>query len=87
MTDAMAMGLVCVGSDHCDIPEAILDGQTGFLAPESDVRAFTEALRALDVDRPRLVEMAWNGRQHIERKFNLQTQLGEMSAFYWALAR
>src|SRR5262249_31069615 len=29
LTEAMALGLLCIGTRHCDIPELIRDGDTG----------------------------------------------------------
>ncbi|WP_275670351.1 MULTISPECIES: glycosyltransferase [unclassified Okeania] len=36
MLEAQAMGLPVVSSIHAGIPEAIIDGETGFLAQEKD---------------------------------------------------
>ena len=32
ITEAMALGLLCIGSRHCDIPEAVIDQVTGYLS-------------------------------------------------------
>ncbi len=37
LTEAMALGLLCIGTRHCDIPEVIRDGATGLLAEPGDV--------------------------------------------------
>src|SRR6185437_507604 len=39
IVEAAASALPAVGSDHSGIPEAILDGETGFIVPERDAEA------------------------------------------------
>lgn len=43
--EAMAAGAIVVSTDHAGIPEAVKNGVTGILAPESDPAAFHAALR------------------------------------------
>jgi colanic acid/amylovoran biosynthesis glycosyltransferase len=47
MTQAAATGMPILGTRHCDIPEVVEPGRTGWLVPERDVDALTAAL--LDV--------------------------------------
>ena len=39
IVEAAASGLAVIGSDHAGIPEAIIDGKTGFVVPERDADA------------------------------------------------
>jgi len=85
LTEAMAMGLFCIGTRHCDIPEVILDRQTGFLCDEGDAFGLAESLNRLAVSHARLVDMTVAGRRHIESSFNLAAQLDGISASYQSL--
>jgi len=43
--EAMAAGLPVISTRHCDIPELIVHGRQGFLAPERDPVALSQAIR------------------------------------------
>jgi colanic acid/amylovoran biosynthesis glycosyltransferase len=82
LAEAMAMGLVGIGSQHCDMGELIVDGTTGFLFGEGQVDELVETLSNLPSKTGLLSEMAGRGRQLIETSFNLSRQLDELAAIY-----
>jgi colanic acid/amylovoran biosynthesis glycosyltransferase len=86
LTEAMALGLVCIGSRHCDIPEVILDGKTGFLCGDGNAEAVAEALLQLLPQKNALPTILSAGRRHIEENFNLTRQLDTLRAIYTSLA-
>jgi colanic acid/amylovoran biosynthesis glycosyltransferase len=47
VVEAAASGLPVVATHHSGIPEAVIDGETGFLVPEGDAAALAERLGAL----------------------------------------
>lgn len=47
ITDMMATGMPVIGSDHCDIPEIIKNGQNGFVAREADISATAHCILEL----------------------------------------
>lgn len=61
--DAMAAGLPVVGTRVGGIPEAVVDGETGVLAPPSDPRALGDALAALAGDPERRARLGEAGRR------------------------
>jgi colanic acid/amylovoran biosynthesis glycosyltransferase len=82
LTESMAMGLLCIGTRHCDIPEVIIDQQTGLLFEEGNVEELTDILCGLLAGRekpPRLIQL---GSKHVEEKFNLTVQLEDLSRIY-----
>jgi colanic acid/amylovoran biosynthesis glycosyltransferase len=85
LTEAMSMGLLCIGTKHCDIPEVIIDRETGLLCDEGDVFGLAESLNDLAGSQARLVDMTAAGRRHMEKKFNLALQLDEISEAYRSL--
>jgi colanic acid/amylovoran biosynthesis glycosyltransferase len=82
LLEAMALGLVCVGSRHCDIPEAILGEITGFLFDEGDVSGLSRILCDLQSKPERMNAIASAGRRHIEKTFNLHGQLAMLQRNY-----
>jgi colanic acid/amylovoran biosynthesis glycosyltransferase len=85
--DLMASGMPVIGSTHCDIPQIVKDGQTGLLAEEGDVAQIAQRLTWL-VDNPD----AWhnltdNGRQHVEKHFNVAIQAKELAHIYQTLLK
>jgi len=85
LTEAMAMGLLCIGTRHCDIPELIHDNETGFLCHEGDVFGLAESLNRPAEYRAGVVDMTIAGRRHIEKSFNLAVQLEGISENYRSL--
>jgi colanic acid/amylovoran biosynthesis glycosyltransferase len=81
-----ATGMPVVSSYHCDIPEIIQDGVTGFLAPERDVDALCEALRRLIGDRESWSRIAAAARRHVEREFNARHQGARLAEIYRQVA-
>ncbi len=70
--EALACGVPVVGTDTAGIPEAVIDGVTGLIAPPNASEALAsrvEALLSQEDLRERLVQ---EGRRLIESEFNLQ---------------
>jgi colanic acid/amylovoran biosynthesis glycosyltransferase len=86
LTEAMAQGLLCVGTAHCDIPSVIQDRVTGFLCPEGDPQALAELLARLDTLKADLPGITRSARKHVEALFNLELQMQEQAALYRRLA-
>jgi colanic acid/amylovoran biosynthesis glycosyltransferase len=87
LTEAMASGLFCVGTRHCDIPEVVIDGQTGILCDEGDAVAMADAL-LWAVRQPSLAAAAtMRGRRHIEERFSSHNQLPALRSIYETVIR
>lgn len=82
-----ASGMLVVSTRHCDIPEVIRDGETGFLAAERDVGGLTDGLLRL-VDRSRSwPDILAAGRARVESEFNARIQGQRLAAIYASVAR
>ena len=57
ITEAMASGLVVIGSTHCAAPDLITDGTDGFVVPIRSAAAIEEKIGVLCADRVRLMSM------------------------------
>ena len=83
--EASASGMPVVSTTHCDIPEAILQGTSGFLVPERDPDALAEKL-ALLATKPELwPHMGTSGREHIETHYDIRKQARALEAIYDSL--
>src|SRR5262249_29595214 len=61
--EAMASGLPVVSTLHAGIPEAVLDGETGFLVSEGATQAMSKRILELATDqklRKKLGQSGWN---------------------------
>ena len=85
LTEAMALGLICVGTRHCDIPEVIVHGQTGYLCAEDDAAGMAEIIYRLTQDPCEPMKFAAQGRKHVEERFSIETQLQRLSDGYSSL--
>ncbi len=77
-----AAGMPVLASRHCDIPEVVLDGVSGYLAPEKDVNALTDRLESLVTHPEKWPEMGRAGRAHVEAKYNAAFLSGELENLY-----
>lgn len=71
LIEAMSAGMICVGTDIPGIADLIVDGKTGYLAPDTSADGLQAALsRALAERKPAVGAAA---RALIESKFGIQT--------------
>ena len=82
LLDAQASGMPVVASRHADIPEYVVDGTTGYLAPERDVEALADRILEL-VEHPEVwPTMGKAGRDHVTEHFNATTQSEKLEHIY-----
>ena len=85
LIEMSAYGMPIVSTFHCDIPEVVLDGKSGFLVPEKDTKGLAERLEHL-INHPELWEpMGRAGRKHIEEEFNIVKQSVKLEEIYDSL--
>jgi colanic acid/amylovoran biosynthesis glycosyltransferase len=86
LTEAMALGLLCIGTRHCDIPEVIRHEQTGYVAESGDIAGLA-ALLVRAADEPENSQaLCVQGRAHIEAHFSTAEQVLELERIYGRLA-
>ncbi len=68
--EASAAGLPVVGGDSGGAPDAILDGETGYVVGGRDVQALADRLTALLLDPAHAKAMGEKGRAWVEREWN-----------------
>jgi glycosyltransferase involved in cell wall biosynthesis len=80
--EAQAMGLPVLSTRHAGIPEAVIHGQTGLLAPERDVAQLAAYARQLLTDTPLWQRLSRNGRAHVQAHFNRAEQTRVLESLY-----
>src|SRR5262249_22325756 len=79
--EASASGLPIVSTRHGGIPDAVLEGKTGFLVAERDVLGMTKHMTDI-VRSPQLAaQLGRNGRRHIQENFAMMHSLDRL----WAI--
>lgn len=74
LLEASASGIPVVGTWHGGIPEAIIDGVTGFLVPERNASALAEKLLTLLSEDSLREKMGYAGRKMVEERFDIKNQ-------------
>ncbi len=87
LIEMSAYGMPVVSTFHCDIPEIILDGSSGFLVKEKDVDSLTQRLEYLVCHPETWQEMGSLGRLHIEREYNAKIQASKLKDIYTGLLK
>ncbi|MGA9378282.1 MAG: glycosyltransferase [Phormidium sp.] len=82
VVEAQSMGLPVVGSIHAGIPQAVVHGETGFLAPERDGKALAEYILRLLKDPTLWQRCSVNGQQRVRDKFDLSKQTRILEDIY-----
>ena len=77
-----AAGLPVVSTRHAGIPEQIVDGETGWLARERDLRGLADALVAVARDPARAHAMGRAGRARMARDFGLAAHRERLHEVY-----
>lgn len=77
-----ATGMPVVATRHCDIPEVVQDGVTGFLADERDTDGLMKCLDRLFSQPDMWGRLAHNARQHIEKSFDCRLQGNRLADIY-----
>ena len=80
--EASASGMPVLATRHCDIPEVVIDNESGYLVPERNVDALAEKLEFLVLNPPVWEKMGQKGREHIEENYNVKKQVERLEEIY-----
>ncbi len=80
-----ASGMPVVSTLHCDIPEIIQHGTTGFLAEERNVEQLYDYLWRLVANPGQWPAMLAAGRDHVAREYDAKTQGNRLADLYQGL--
>ncbi len=79
---AAAAGVPVVGFDAGGLPEAVVDGETGFLVPPADVEKLQTAIATLIEDDDMRRRMGAAGRERMQNEFSIATMVTRHIALY-----
>ncbi|MFB6264429.1 MAG: glycosyltransferase [Bradymonadaceae bacterium] len=79
---AQATGMPVVSTTHADIPNVVLDGETGLLGPENDPGAVADNIRRLVARADEWPEMGEHARRHVEEEFDASRQGRRLAEIY-----
>ncbi|MFZ5520596.1 MAG: glycosyltransferase [Pseudomonadota bacterium] len=82
LLEGAASGLPVVGTRHGGIPEAIRDGETGYLVNERDSDQLSEALLALLKNAQLRRRLGENGRAMVAERFHISRQSALLADIY-----
>lgn len=85
IVEAAASALPAVGTRHEGIPEAIVEGETGFLVPEGDAGALADRLGTLIGDRDLRDRMGAAARALAQTRFDFARQMRRLEEIYDAV--
>jgi len=80
--EASGIGLPIVSTFHCDIPEVVINEKTGLLSKERNVDELVKNLKTLLSNYSIRKSFGEKGRKHIQKEYNLQTQLQSLENIY-----
>lgn len=82
LLEAAASGVPVVATKHGGIPEAVVDGESGFLVGERDSAALAEAIKLVLSSESRRLAMGAAGRRLVEERFNVHLQSEKLEQIY-----
>jgi len=82
VVEAQSMALPVVGSVHAGIPEAVIHGETGFLAPERDWQQLAKYMLRLLGDQALWQRFSLNGQERMRLHFDLPKQTRILEELY-----
>lgn len=85
--EASAVGLPVVSTLHADIPEVVLNGETGYLVTERNSQRLAEKLADLIEAPERRLSFGEAGRRHVALNYNLEIQLQRLEHIYESCIR
>ncbi len=86
LTEVLGSGMPVVASDHCDIPEIVRHGRWGYIVPQNDHVALSDALERLIGEPERWPEMGRAGRRHVEQNYDIDRLSRELESIYREIA-
>jgi colanic acid/amylovoran biosynthesis glycosyltransferase len=82
LQEAQAIGLPVLATLHNGFPDSIIEGKTGYLVPEKDVKALYEKLLLFSKNEGLCKEMGKNGRLFVEQNFDSKIVVKQLIELY-----
>jgi glycosyltransferase involved in cell wall biosynthesis len=85
LIEAMHLGTAVVATDHGGNPEAIVDGETGFLVPHWQPEAFADPIHRLVTDAELFEDITRKAKSFVQKRLTLETHFKGVTSVYGAL--
>jgi glycosyltransferase involved in cell wall biosynthesis len=85
VVEGMAAGKPVVATDGGALPEVVVDGETGLLAPMGDASAMARAILTILNDPARGVAMGQAGRRRVQDRFMIHHSVASLEKIYGEL--
>ena len=85
LKEAMAMGLISIGTWHAGTPELIEDGKTGFLAPEKDIEELSKIIKYAIKHSEQWKDITLAARKKIEDEFETKKSIEQLEEIFYKL--
>lgn len=86
LTEASACGVPCIGTRVGGIPEAVVDGETGFVIDSENIGELAEKITLLISDQGLAQSMGQRGREMVCDAFDIRIQTKKLENFYAQLS-
>lgn len=82
LIEAQACNIPVISTDVGGVKDIVLEGETGFVVPKKDVKAFSEKLAFLIKNKKNREIMSQNGWKFVEEQFHYKTLVRNMENYY-----
>jgi len=83
LLDAQATGMPVISTTHCDIPDEVNDGETGYLVPEKNVDALCDTIiKFYEMDTQTYRRFSENAREHVSNNYDAKKNSERLKAIY-----
>ena len=87
LLNAQATGMPVISTVHCDIPEEVINGETGLLTQEKDIDSLSESIKVFyNMDNNEYQTYCHNARVHIEENYDSIKNLKILKDIYTNLS-
>jgi glycosyltransferase involved in cell wall biosynthesis len=76
--EAGAAGLPVVSTRHAGIVDVVIEGKTGFLVEEGDVKGMARCMLRLALDGKEASRLGRQAREHVRREFSLDKSIATL---------
>lgn len=84
LLNAQATGMPVISTVHCDIPEEVINGETGLLTQEKDIDSLSESIKVFyNMDNNEYQTYCHNARVHIEENYDSIKKLKKIKRYLY----
>jgi len=83
--EAQAAEKVVISTNHCDIPEIVLNQKSGLLCDEHDIDQLTSNLLLMAQNPQLRIQMGQQGYEHVQKNHCIKKQVKKIASIYHSL--